>query len=83
MTAARGQSEQYACQQRHLVHELLHAIAAAIPLDQREFGVMQRTAFIAAKHVCYLEDIAAAGRQQSLHRVFRRGMQVQRRAMTG
>ena len=56
--------------------DVLQREAEAIPLQQRELAVVQPAAFAGAEHLAQLVDIAAACREQPLHRVFRRGVQV-------
>ena len=53
-------------QGRDLIDERVHAPAAAIPLEQRELGVVQPTAFVPARHPAELPDVAAACGEQAL-----------------
>jgi hypothetical protein len=55
----------------------------AIPLHQRELGVVEAACFAVAKHTCDLIDVAAACGEQSLHRVFGRGVQIPRHTVHG
>src|ERR1700733_12618330 len=76
---ARDGAQQAAHQRLHLVHQRLERESGAIPLDEGELRIVQGRALEAAHHVADLVDVAAARRQQALHRVLGRGMQVVRR----
>ncbi len=64
-TAAERGSDQIVQQ----LHAGVHVVAHAIPLDHREFGIVQRTTLGAAKRPRDLIDRRRAGGQQSLHAV--------------
>ena len=76
-------AEQLAHQRFHLLHERLQREPETVPLDQREFRVVQPAAFPGAHHVTDLVDVAAAGGEQALHGVLGRGVQEQQRGGRG
>jgi len=45
-----------------------HVEAYAVPLEHRELGLMPAAELVVAKHAAYLINVAAAGREQPLHR---------------
>ena len=73
----RSQAQQGFGQFRQQLHAVGHRIAAAIPFDDREFGIVQRPALARAKGSRDLIDGLAAGGQQSLHAELGRGLQPQ------
>ncbi len=74
-----GRAEEQPHERLHLVHERRQRETDAVPLYEREFGVVQPSALGAAHHVTDLVDVATAGGEQPLHGVLGRGMQVGRR----
>lgn len=69
-------------QRRHVVHQPVLIAAEPIPFEQGEFFLMQRAAFFVTVRMTDLIDIAAAGREQPLHRKFRGGLQEAQAAVT-
>src|SRR5438045_9005403 len=78
-TVRGGRAEEQPHERLDLVHERRQRETDAVPLYEREFGVVQPPALGAAHHVTDLVDVATAGGEQPLHGVLGRGMQVGRR----
>ena len=72
----RTRAEQRVGQRRQERHPGRHVVAHTVPLDHREFRVVQRPQFIAAKRPRDLKDRLRAGRQQTLHPELGRRLQV-------
>ena len=70
-------------QRRAVFHQPLVRLAGAVPLEQGEFGMVQRAALAIAKHAGEGEDPRLACRQQPLAGELRRRVQVERRALSG
>ena len=68
----RGDGEDFAA----IVHQHFIRRAGAIPLQHGEFGRVQGAALAVAEDPGQREDPLFAGRQQLLHRKFRRGVQI-------
>ncbi len=66
--------ERIAQQRLDLVHQARVVEADSVPLEQRELGLVPPAELVVAKHAADLIDVAAAGREQALHRVLRRRM---------
>ena len=57
-------------------HQRLVRLAGTIPLDEREFRMMQRAALAVAERLGEFDDAALAGREQLLAGELRRGAQI-------
>ena len=68
-------------QRRAIGHQRVVGLVGAIPFEHREFGMVQRAALAVAKHAGELEDPPLARRQQLLAGEFRRGVQIEPRAL--
>ncbi len=77
--AARGRMvlAQDTYQRLDFIHQLRQIEAEPIPFHQGEFTIMDAACFEAARHMTDLIDIPRTGREQALHRIFGRGMQIQ------
>ena len=64
---------------RHLAHQALLVPADAVPLEQRELGLVPAAELVVAKHAAELVDVAAARREQALHRELGRRLKILRR----
>ena len=65
-----------------VVHQPRERRVRTIPLEHRKFGGVQRGALPVAEHMGQREDPGLAGRDELLHRKFRRGLQVEGRRRT-
>ena len=59
-------------------HEPLLVPPYAVPLEQRELGLMPAAQLVIAKHAADLVDVTAAGCEQPFHRELRRRVQILR-----
>jgi hypothetical protein len=59
----------------NLIHQAVHIIMGAIPLQHGEFRVVVAPGLFIAKAAAHLIDRATSGRQQAFHVVFRAGHQ--------
>src|SRR6185312_5981191 len=65
----RDRAKEGADERVHFAHQVLEGEADAVPLNQREFRIVQPAALETAHDVANLVDVAAARRQQALHAV--------------
>ena len=68
--------ERVAQQRLDVVHQARVVEADSIPLEQRELGLVPAAELVVAEHAADLIDVAAAGREQALHRVLGRRVQI-------